>query len=265
MGGGRLRRLVLVVGKDQIGPAAVDLEADAEQSFGHRRALNVPARSTLAPRRLPGRVLAGLLRLPQREVGRIALAPGALHSLPLVHLLQIAMGKLTVFGIAADREVHVSLRRIGVPALDQPLDQVDDLRDRGACQGLVVGPSDSKSIGVGHVGVDHLARQLLAADPGCLRRRINLVVHIRYVRNECYVVALMDEHALEQREHDVRAGVAHVNAPVHSRTARIHAYAVARARLDRQHPAGAGVVEADRSSHDAATLAPAGASGRSGR
>jgi hypothetical protein len=36
VGGERLGQLVLVVGEDQIGPPAVDLEADAEQLLGHR-------------------------------------------------------------------------------------------------------------------------------------------------------------------------------------------------------------------------------------
>ena len=40
---------------------------------------------------VPGRVLARLARLPQREVERVALALGALDPLALVHLVDIAV------------------------------------------------------------------------------------------------------------------------------------------------------------------------------
>ena len=52
-GGTRLRGLVLVVGEDQVRAAAVDLEVDAEQLLGHRRALDVPARPARAPTASP--------------------------------------------------------------------------------------------------------------------------------------------------------------------------------------------------------------------
>src|SRR5665213_421465 len=68
--------LVLVVGKHQIRAAAVDVEADAEQTLGHRRALDVPARAPLPPGSIPPGVLALLPSLPQREVERILLTVG---------------------------------------------------------------------------------------------------------------------------------------------------------------------------------------------
>ena len=67
----RLRDLVLVVREDEVGAAAVDVERLAEVAVRHRRALDVPARAARAPRALPER-LAGLGRLPQREVERAA-------------------------------------------------------------------------------------------------------------------------------------------------------------------------------------------------
>src|SRR5581483_6076093 len=56
----RLRELVLVVRKHEVEPAAVDLEALAEEGLGEGRALDVPARPAAAPRGLPRRVLARL-------------------------------------------------------------------------------------------------------------------------------------------------------------------------------------------------------------
>ena len=68
--------LVLVVGEDEVGAAAVDRELEAEQLLGHRRALDVPARPAVAPGARPERVLALLARLPEREVERRLLELG---------------------------------------------------------------------------------------------------------------------------------------------------------------------------------------------
>ena len=115
--------LVLVVGEDEVGAAAVDVEVEAEDLLGHRRALDVPAGPAAAPRRVPGRVLALLLRLPEREVLRALLQRGGVVALALLHLLERAVRQLPVVGEARDAEVDVALGRVGVPRVDQVLDQ----------------------------------------------------------------------------------------------------------------------------------------------
>ena len=100
----RLGRLVLMVREGQVRAAAVDLEVQAEQLLGHRRALDVPAGTAATPGRIPGGVLAGLLRLPQREVERIALAVGALLALALIEVLELA-------GATARRSARSCARR----------------------------------------------------------------------------------------------------------------------------------------------------------
>src|SRR6266849_75225 len=62
-----LRDLVLVVRKDEIEPAAMDIESFAEKRLGHRRAFDVPARSAASPRAFPARQIR-CRRLPQHEV-----------------------------------------------------------------------------------------------------------------------------------------------------------------------------------------------------
>ena len=78
----------------------MDVEADAEELLGHRRALDVPAGASHAPRRRPARVLAGLVRLPQREVERILLALGELvavdQGFALVHVLELTVRERAV-------------------------------------------------------------------------------------------------------------------------------------------------------------------------
>ena len=58
--------------KGQVGTTAMDIERVAERLGRHRRALDVPPRASLAPRRLPRR-FARLGRLPQREVAHALL------------------------------------------------------------------------------------------------------------------------------------------------------------------------------------------------
>ena len=50
-GRGRLGELVLVVREAQVEPATVDVERAAQIAARHRRALDVPAGATIAPRR----------------------------------------------------------------------------------------------------------------------------------------------------------------------------------------------------------------------
>src|SRR6185312_9576105 len=101
-----LRDLVLVVGKDQVRAAAVDVEVHAEYLLGHRGALDVPAGPAAAPRRGPVGVLTLLVRLPQREVLRRLLQPLVRLVLALAHLVDRAVRELPVAGEAAHTEVH---------------------------------------------------------------------------------------------------------------------------------------------------------------
>ena len=107
----RLRDLVLVVGKDEVEPAPVDLEDGAEQLLGHHRALDVPAGPAATPRRVPGGVLARLVRLPEREVARVLLERVRLLLLDLVRPLA---RQAAVLGKARDPEVDVALDRVRV-------------------------------------------------------------------------------------------------------------------------------------------------------
>src|SRR5581483_8996410 len=102
----RLRNLVLVMREDEVEPAAVDLERGPEDLLGHHRALDVPARTAVAPGRVPPRVLGrGLVRLPEREVARILLERARL--LALLDLIGALAGEPAVVGKARDAEVDV--------------------------------------------------------------------------------------------------------------------------------------------------------------
>src|SRR5690606_19532089 len=72
LGGLALCDLVLVVGEDQVHPAAVHVEAVAQVARAHGRTFDVPARPPVTPGAVPTPGI-GRLPLPQREVERVAL------------------------------------------------------------------------------------------------------------------------------------------------------------------------------------------------
>src|SRR6478752_4293808 len=92
-----LRDLVFVVRENEIEAAAVDVECLTQQFLAHCRAFDVPPRSAVAPRALPG-WLARLGCFPQREVGYVPLplAAGAAFAL---HRFDRAVRKLAVLRV----------------------------------------------------------------------------------------------------------------------------------------------------------------------
>src|SRR5665213_1306537 len=67
----RLGDFVLMMRKDQVEPATMNVEDVAEIGRGHRGALDVPARTSPAPRTFPARFIDGRL-LPQHEIGAVS-------------------------------------------------------------------------------------------------------------------------------------------------------------------------------------------------
>ena len=76
----RLGNLVFVVRKLQVLPTTVNIEMLAQEIGTHRRAFNVPARTTVTPRRSPGR-FAFLGVLPEHKIERIVLGLVNIHTL----------------------------------------------------------------------------------------------------------------------------------------------------------------------------------------
>src|SRR6516162_2624952 len=138
-------------------------------------------------------------------------------------------------------------------SLNQTPDELDDPIDRVARERLVVGPTESEAIGVGDVGRSHLASELLARHSGQPGRVVDLVVDIGDVHHERDVIPLVYKEAFEQREHDVRAGVADVHPAVDRRPAGVDADVTGLPRNELAHLAAARVMETH-PSHGAATL-----------
>ena len=233
-------------GKTRSMPPPWMSNSEPQQLLGHRRALDVPARPAAPPRRVPRRVLALLVRLPEREVERVLFQVGAFDALALVHLVDVAARQRAVLGQRAHAEVDVAAGRVGVPALDQRADQVEDRLHVLGGERLVVGPAEAEPLGVGHVVGGHLARQVGRLAPGRPRGVVDLVVDVGDVGHERHAVALVLEEALQLREDHERPRVADVHARVDGRPAGVDADRARVARLEGPQLPRARVVEPDR-------------------
>src|SRR5690606_2322266 len=125
-----LSELVFVVREHQVEAAAVQIEAFAEVTHRHGRALDVPPRATGTVHTGP-RGLAVATLLPQREIVRMALAA------QLVLIDALARARLQIFELAVrefavllrgrHRKIDVPVDLVGVALVHQALDQRADL------------------------------------------------------------------------------------------------------------------------------------------
>src|SRR5437764_5846464 len=122
--------------KHEVASAAVDVERTAEELLGHRGALDVPTGPPASPRRIPPRVFALFVRLPEREVPRALLEWAHLLFLRRIprHLLVVRdpARKPPVLIEPCDAVIHVTACRVGEILSDQLLDERRDLRARRA-------------------------------------------------------------------------------------------------------------------------------------
>src|SRR5579864_3678600 len=107
-----LRDLILMVGKDEIEPAAMNVDRFAKVGPDHRRAFDVPAGAPAAPRGIPADhpFRTGL---PKYEIGWVALIGSNLDASPGDHLFAVAPAEHSIVRIAGDREQHMARRLIG--------------------------------------------------------------------------------------------------------------------------------------------------------
>src|ERR1044072_3201303 len=136
----RLGQLVLVVGKAQVEPPAVDLELGPQVLLRHGRALDVPAWAARPPGRVPLGVLVGLRRLPERKVAWIFLPVARLLG---DHLVRLGAGELAVGGIRGHAAVDVAARLVREAAVDQIADERDYLGDDLGGARLAIRPAEA--------------------------------------------------------------------------------------------------------------------------
>jgi hypothetical protein len=241
--------LVLVVGKLQVLPPAVDVEAVAEQRVGHHRALDVPPRPPFAPGGGPPRPvgLVGLRRLPEREVGLVALAlAGLAPALARALVDDVALGQLAVALELRGVVVHVAVVGDVREALrQQGLDVGDDAGDVLAHPRL--GPRGAAHQG-GHVvavGRDEAVGDGLRRLAGVDRDLDDLVVDVGEVADVPDDEPLALEVAHQHVEDHRRPRVADVDVPVHRGAADVEGRLAGRALGQRDLRVGQAVVQAE--------------------
>ena len=241
----RLRDLILMVRENKILSAGMNVDGLAKIFSRHHRALNVPAGTAIAPRRLPVG-LSVLLRLPENEVQRVSFLILSRHGNAAhveLEIVQILVGKLSVVRILANREVHGPVTHdIGKALVDQTLNHVNHsvnflrrLRMRG--RGL-------------HIQVCHI---LPALPDIALRdhRGINalfvcflndLVIHIGKIGDVVDLISFVFKIPANRIKYDHRSRISDVNQIVNGRSADIHADLSLFNRLEFLEPFGFGVV-----------------------
>ena len=120
-----------------------------------------------------------------------------------------------------DAEVHVSFDRVRVLALDQLLDEADDLGNHLARLRLVVGHPEAETAGVLEVPRRHLLGELGARAWGGL---VDLVVDVRDVVDERRLVPALSQPVPEPHPDDEGARVPDVGPRIDGRAAEVHTH-----------------------------------------
>ena len=217
----------------------MELEDRPELLLCHHRALDVPTRSAAPPRRLPRRVLSRLRRLPEGEVARVLLERIRLLLLDCARPLA---RQSTVLGVPPDPEVDVALDGVREAALDERLDERDDLRNEVGRARERVGHPEAEVTGVLEVPVRRVQGELGARAGGGV---VDPVVDVGDVVDERRVVAAGPEPRPQPHPEHERARVADVCARVDGRPAEVHADR-GRRRREGVDPARERVVELHR-------------------
>jgi hypothetical protein len=237
--------LVLVVWETQVLPAAVKIEALAEQVEAHHHALAVPARTTLSPRRRPSR-LAGLGELPHHEVSRMALLAGAddfAVAATGTHVIERLEREQSIVVDGLHIHVHAVVGHVGLVERDDFADHLDHLihvlrgaRDVG--RSLDVDPIHRLKPHCLALRGDVLPRTILT-----LRAVDDVVVDVGDVRHELHVEARPFKEAPKDVVAQRRAAVAEMGWPINGRATQVDTDLARLAKSQLTHGASRGVIQ----------------------
>ena len=204
--------------------AAVYVDGLAQVLLGHCGALDVPARSSHAPWRLPCDLGFFLASLPESEVQRIFLHLADSDARAALEVVDVLAGQLAVLFKLTCRVVDVAVCLVGVALVDEGLHEFDDLRDVLRDLRVNVGLDDVESLCVVEVLLDVLLGDLRRRDALFFRAVDDLVVNIGEVLHEFDLVASVLEVPSECVEHYERPCVSYMKEVVDRRAADVHSY-----------------------------------------
>ena len=238
---------VFMMWEHQVVAATMNVEARPQQFVAHGRTLDMPARTPTPPGAVPARKIVGG-RLPQDEIHRVALVRGHFHAGPCNHVIHRAARELPVFGVALDREEHVTIGGIGMPLGDQPFDHRDHLADILCRARHLVGLHHAKRGHVVEIPLGRFGRDLADRPPGFGGLGVDLVIHVGEVAHIGDMFGPVDvtEQPVGHVKDHRRARIAHMGAVIDRGATDIHAHIAGIQRLEDLLLPGAGVVKLDR-------------------
>ena len=195
----------------------------------------MPPRIAIAPWAGPLQEPAGTGFLPQGEVRGVALVRIRHRVLPVAgsERVQRVAGELAVLGEGGDVVIHRPVHLVGVPLLQELLDDLDHLGDVITGPWVQVGALDSHEVGIRQEGIRVLLADLLWGQPLVVDRQLHLVPAgvgdlVRHVsdvgdvHDPSDVLALEPQAPADEVAQHERAHVADVDVAVDGRTARVH-------------------------------------------
>ena len=254
-GSHRLSYFALVVREHKVHAAAVDIKFLAEVFCAHGRALQVPTRESVAPRRRPTHNVFGSSLFPEREVGGIALfaltvelASGAEEFFHITARKFAVAMVLVVFG---NVEINVSVAFVGIARVDDAFHIFNLFDDMTAGMRFDawrehIERFHSLVIAI-EIELHHFHRlELFEASLLCdfVFALIGIVLQVAHVGDIAHIAHLVTEGseiAIEHVEGDGRTSVTEVWVAINRRTAHIHTHTSLVNRLERHLGACEGV------------------------
>ena len=221
---------ILVMRKNQVLAAEVQVKARPKDLHAHRAALDVPARPALAPGTRPEHLaILRRARFPEGEIGdgflRVFVAA---HAFARSHFIEIQLHQLPVLAAAAailfDAEIDRTVRSfVGSAAGDQFIDQRNDVADvPGRARG-VLRTAAAERVEVFEKFRLVSGRVFLARAAGLADALDDFVLHIRDVHHVGEDVTLEFQIAPDQVGEDECPEIADVREVVHRRPAAVQA------------------------------------------
>jgi len=240
----RLGALAFVVREDEVGTAAVQIDRRAELAQRESGTLDVPARSTRTPQRVP-RGLVARRRLPQDEVERVALVRvvdiAAAFAREGDHRVAVEPRQRAELLAARHVEVHRSAGAVRISAVEHHADESADVGNRRRCARTRI---HLECVECGKVVVEArllAEREIEPVNAELAGLREERIVDVGDVAHALHPPTRVDEPAHEHVVREEREGVTEVRRVVRRHAARVHEHLVAGGEVD--DLAARGVVE----------------------
>ena len=237
--------LILVMWKNQVIAATVDVNHFAEMVQTHDGALDVPAGPPRTPWAVPER-LAFFCPLPQCKIGGIFLPFIGFDPRSGYGLLLTAPAEFAVVVVPIDAKIDAAIHFVGVIGLTKIPNGADYIRDFTGHTRVGVCGFDVKIAEVLQILVRVELCQFKWILVSFLGSDNDLIIHVGEIRDVCNLVANVFEVPADHIEYDGAHRMADVGVGVYCRPANIHANTPFFYRFKPFPPASQRIVDVER-------------------